>query len=325
MALPSVWLRVGWVGLAPTLILGLALTLLMFGWKSWIGLTPTHFYVWMEGLDGRDGDRLHSVATPFRGPHMSSSCSFLLRRRRHREARRPAAPARRPPAPPPRPMPPPPPARALTPLASPCRRALHRPPSPLLTRWPDPRAPPPAAADSHAPRPPPPLELRARRLREARRAAWGGAMVGEGGVGRRDGRRGRHRSLRSPPPGLAATAAPAGSHRRRSKRPLPPGPVPASGLAASVPRILHRPSSQSPSVSVIGRREKWVRCRRFAPSVVFRGIDRTRILEEYSFTEPIQPTSIASKQLWGWVQPNPPRSNPQPNTRFVFPFHPRSE
>ena len=170
---PSVWLRVGWVGLAPTLILGLALTLLMFGWKSWIGLTPTHFYVWMEGLDGRDGDRLHSVATPFRGPHMSSSCSFLLRRRRHREARRPAAPARRPPAPPPRPMPPPPPARALTSLASPCRRALHRPPSPLLTRWPDPRAPPPqladprapppAAADSRAPRPPPPLELRARR------------------------------------------------------------------------------------------------------------------------------------------------------------------
>ena len=83
-------------------------------------------------------------------------------------------------------------------------------------------------------------------------------MVGEGGVGRRDGRRGRHRSLRSPPPGLAATAAPAGSHRRRSKRPLPPGPVPASGLAAPEPPLRCPASSIAVSVGLRHRTSRKV-------------------------------------------------------------------
>ena len=238
---------------------------------------------------------------------MSSSCSFLLRRRRHWEARRPAAPARRPPAPPPRPMPPPPPARALTPLASPCRRALHRPPSPPLTSWPDPhapppqladpRAPPPAAADSRAPRPPPPLELRARRLREARRAARD-TVAGGSGTPPPPALELRPRQL-APPPEQAAAAARAragvGPRCAGARPPLRPCRRRGS-LRRSPPSAAPHPPSQSPSVSVIGRREKWVRRGRFAPSVVFRGIGRTRILEEYSFAEPIQPTSIASKQ-----------------------------
>ena len=109
-------------------------------------------------------------------------------------------------------------------------------------------------------------------------------------------------------------------------RPTPPSsaacPRWTGDRARPAPPMRRSPVSAAPhppspviAVSVIGRREKWVRCRRFAPSVVFRGISRTRILEEYSFAEPIQPTSIASKQPWGWVQPNPARSNPQPNTR----------
>ena len=37
----SVWLRVGWVGAAPTQVLGMTPTLLMFGWLYWDGLAPT--------------------------------------------------------------------------------------------------------------------------------------------------------------------------------------------------------------------------------------------------------------------------------------------
>ena len=38
---PFVWLRVGWVGVAPTQVLGMTPTLLMFGWLYWDGLAPT--------------------------------------------------------------------------------------------------------------------------------------------------------------------------------------------------------------------------------------------------------------------------------------------
>jgi hypothetical protein len=45
---PCVWLESRGSGAEPTLVLGTAPTLLMFGCKCWVGVAPTSFFVWLE-------------------------------------------------------------------------------------------------------------------------------------------------------------------------------------------------------------------------------------------------------------------------------------
>jgi hypothetical protein len=47
-AYPCVWLESRGSGAEPTLVLGTAPTLLMFGCKYWVGVAPTSFLVWLE-------------------------------------------------------------------------------------------------------------------------------------------------------------------------------------------------------------------------------------------------------------------------------------
>jgi hypothetical protein len=45
---PCVWLESSESGAEPTLVLGTAPTLPKFGWKCWVGVAPTLFFVWLE-------------------------------------------------------------------------------------------------------------------------------------------------------------------------------------------------------------------------------------------------------------------------------------
>ena len=109
---------VGWVGANPYFGGGSNCpTLLMFGWKGWIGLAPiqlsnpSHIFFCLDGGIVREGWRQTSQRcyTVSWAPHV---IIMLL-------SSSPSSSQGSPPA-----------GRTCAPLASPCRRALHRPPSP---------------------------------------------------------------------------------------------------------------------------------------------------------------------------------------------------